>query len=344
LDIEKTMKIMKKSRTGAMLPLIAVSMVVLFAAVTLSVDIARIHVTRAELRTATDAAARAGAEALSRTQDVDAAIDRAIQIANLNQVAGKNLRIRRNQVSVGQATPGTGGLFNFDPNGQVINAIRVIGTRTAGSLDGPVGLMFGPLFGVTKFEPSQTSSAVRTDRDIALVLDVSGSMNDFGRFPALQNALNSFLTELSRTSQKELVSLTVYSTTSRKKLDLTNNLAAISNSFASERPAGFTAIGEGLKTGIATLKDKNFARPFASKTVILMTDGNQNTGESPDAVALRNKDLTVHTITFSQGANQSLMRRVADITGGTYLHAETNEQLERAFREIARQLAVLLID
>ncbi|MEQ1906334.1 MAG: VWA domain-containing protein [Pirellulaceae bacterium] len=338
------MKIMKKSRTGAMLPLIAVSMVVLFAAVTLSVDIARIHVTRAELRTATDAAARAGAEALSRTQDVNAAIDRAIQIANLNQVAGKNLRIRRDQVSVGQATPGTGGLFNFDPNGQVINAIRVTGTRTAGSPDGPVGLMFGPLFGVTKFEPSQTSSAVRTDRDIALVLDVSGSMNDFGRFPALQNALNSFLTELSRTSQKELVSLTVYSTTSRKKLDLTTNLAAISSSFSSERPAGFTAIGEGLKTGIATLKDKNFARPFASKTVILMTDGNQNTGESPDAVALRNKDITVHTITFSQGANQSLMRRVADITGGTYLHAETNEQLERAFREIARQLAVLLID
>ncbi len=289
-------------------------------------------------------AARAGAEALSRTQDVNAAIDRAIQIANLNQVAGKNLRIRRDQVVVGQASSGSGGLFDFDPKGQVINAVRVTGTRTAGSLDGPVGLMFGPLFGVTKFEPIQTSSAVRTDRDIALVLDVSGSMNDFGRFPALQNALNSFLGELSRTSQTELVSLTVYSTNSRKKLDLTNNLAAISSSFSSERPAGFTAIGEGLKTGIATLKDKKFARPFASKTVVLMTDGNHNTGESPDTVALRNKDITVHTITFSQSANQTLMRRVADVTGGTYLHAETNEQLERAFREIARQLAVLLID
>ncbi len=40
-------------RRGAMLPLLAVVMVILFVAAALSIDIARIHVTRSELRTAT---------------------------------------------------------------------------------------------------------------------------------------------------------------------------------------------------------------------------------------------------------------------------------------------------
>jgi hypothetical protein len=48
----------RSARAGAMLPLIAVTMVILFVAAVLAIDIARIHVTKAELRTATDAAAR----------------------------------------------------------------------------------------------------------------------------------------------------------------------------------------------------------------------------------------------------------------------------------------------
>ena len=42
-----------------MLPLVAVVLIILFVSACLAIDIARIHVTRSELRTATDAAARA---------------------------------------------------------------------------------------------------------------------------------------------------------------------------------------------------------------------------------------------------------------------------------------------
>ena len=55
-------------RHGAVLPLVAVAIVLLFVVAVFSVDIARIHVTRSELRTATDAAARAAVEALGRTE------------------------------------------------------------------------------------------------------------------------------------------------------------------------------------------------------------------------------------------------------------------------------------
>ncbi len=77
-----------------------------------------------------------------------------------------------------------------------------------------------------------------------------------------------------------------------------------------------------------------------------MTDGNHNTGINPlqvvpDAVAAH---VVVHTITFSQGANQGLMRQVAERTGGSHLHADTNEELTEVFREIALQIPILLID
>ena len=70
-----------------MLPMVAVVMIILIVGAVFSVDIAHMHMVRAELRTATDAAARAGAEAIARTQDPNAAIDAALNVAQQNIVS-----------------------------------------------------------------------------------------------------------------------------------------------------------------------------------------------------------------------------------------------------------------
>jgi Mg-chelatase subunit ChlD len=207
-------------------------------------------------------------------------------------------------------------------------------------------LIFGRLFDVVEFQPVQVAVAGRLDRDIALVLDVSGSMDEFGRFDALKNALAVFLNELSQSQQEEFVSLVVYNDTARKLQTLTPNLTLINRAFSRSRPGGFTAIGLGLDAGIQSLLTDPAARSLVTKTVILMTDGNHNTGISPLAVApkaVANR-IVVHTITFSSGANQSLMRSVANQTGGLHLHADTNAQLIQVFREIALAIPVTLTE
>ncbi len=332
-------------RPGAMLPLIAVCLVILFCSVVMSIDIARIHVTRAELRTATDAAARAAAEALGRTQSIDDARTAALQVAQMNTVAGRPLNLRPDQVDFGSSIEQPDGLIAFQLNSTPTNTVRVTGTRTADSIDGPVGLLFAPIFGLTQFEPRQVATATRLDRDIALVLDVSGSMAEDNRFGGLANALRLFLEELENSPQRELVSLTVYSTTARKKVALTDDLDAIINSFRSERPDGFTAIGEGLQLGINSVKNDRLARQFAEKTVVCMTDGFHNRGVSPDVVASRTTGVTIHTVTLGPTTNEALMQRVANSTPkGIHLHATDNAQLAAVFKEIARQLSVLLIE
>lgn len=334
-----------RQRQGAMLPLIAVCLVILFCSVVMSIDIARIHVTRAELRTATDAAARAAAEALGRTQSIDDARNAALQVAQMNTVAGRPLTLRPDQVDFGSSVEQPDGLIGFQLNASPTNTVRVTGTRTADSIDGPVGLLFAPIFGLTQFEPRQIATATRLDRDIALVLDVSGSMAEDNRFGGLVNALRLFLAELEDSPQRELVSLTVYSTTGRKKVALTDDLDAIVDSFRTERPNGFTAIGEGLQLGINSVKNDPAARRFAEKTVVCMTDGFHNRGISPDVVANRTTGVTIHTVTLGPTTNEALMLRVAQSTPkGIHLHATDNAQLEAAFKEIARQLSVLLIE
>jgi uncharacterized protein involved in propanediol utilization len=53
----------------------------------------------------------------------------------------------------------------------------------------------------------------------------------------------------------------------------------------------------------------------------------------------------VHTITFSNGANQALMQQVASATnGGIHLHADSAADLAAAFRAIARTLSVTLVE
>ena len=113
MKIARNIRSLQKTRAGAMLPLIAVSMVVLFVAAVLAIDIARIHVTRSELRTATDAAARAGVEALGREQSQAAATAAAIAVAEANLVAGNGLTLDPNDILFGISTQQADGSFSF---------------------------------------------------------------------------------------------------------------------------------------------------------------------------------------------------------------------------------------
>lgn len=327
-----------------MLVLIVFCLIVLFAMAALSIDIAYMHLTRAELRTATDAAARAGAEALGRLQDEQEAKEAAISFAARNTVAGDPLLLNEADVVLG-STQFIDGRFQFVAGATPSNSIRVTGMRTADSRSGSIPLFFGQLMGQPEFQPVQNATAARVDVDIALVLDISGSMGSNNRFEGLKNAVNVFVNELNSTPQDEFVSMSVYSSTALKAVPMTSNMTTIRNRLNDFRPGGMTAIGRGMQTGLTTYNDPN-ARPFALRAMIVMTDGNHNTGINPRDVvpACLDENVKVHTITFSRGANQSLMRQVASAGGGIHLHANNNSQLAQAFRDIARQLSVMLIE
>jgi len=127
---------------------------------------------------------------------------------------------------------------------------------------------------------------------------------------------------------------------------MTSDLNLIRTEFAKEKPTFRTGIGRGLIVGLDSILNDPGSRSFALKSIVLMTDGIWNEGVNPKIPAQDCfiNNVEVHTVTFSKGANQSLMKEVATITDGLHLHADTDQQLIEHFQTIARQLQVLLIE
>ena len=201
-----------------------------------------------------------------------------------------------------QATPTS--RFQFSPGGTLLNSVRVTGRRTQGSAAGAVNLLFTGVFSVKNFQPVDVATSTNLDRDICLVLDRSGSMmqgitgkttptqstdckppNAKSRWAALDGAVNSFLDDLQGTPQKEFVAMVSYGSdevacgniyhVADINSDLVGDYPPIRNEIkriGSKPIQGHTAIGDGLADGIKVLTGAE-ARPFAVKTIILMTDG-----------------------------------------------------------------------
>jgi hypothetical protein len=190
--------------------------------------------TRAELRLATDSAARAAAKELARTERTGAARSVAKQIAAANPVAGKPLVLRNRDIDFGRSEADKQGRYRFHDKLQPFNAVRVKGLRTNQSSSGPVSLYFGRLVGQATFEPQTEAVASFINVDICLVLDRSTSMKyrpdeidtgmpmsdpricdppyDDSRWAALDAAVRVFTSMLRRSGASEQVAMVTYST------------------------------------------------------------------------------------------------------------------------------------
>jgi Ca-activated chloride channel homolog len=103
----------QRIRTGAAHVVITSMMIVFVVTAAITVDFAYMQLVRTELRTSTDAAAKAGAESLARTQDGNAAIAAAIAVARANKVAQKPYTITSGDVLLGRVVPQANGAWGF---------------------------------------------------------------------------------------------------------------------------------------------------------------------------------------------------------------------------------------
>ncbi|MFV0444770.1 MAG: vWA domain-containing protein [Planctomycetaceae bacterium] len=159
-----------------MLPLISVLLILLVAMTMFTVDIAYMQLTRTELRAATDAAAKAGAESLRRTQSESQARVAVKSISSQNRVAGQPLLIQDSEIAFGGALLQSDGSWEFEENQSPTTAIRVSTQMGGTSANPPVALFFAKVFGNGTFEPARSSVAAHTATEICLCLDRSHSM------------------------------------------------------------------------------------------------------------------------------------------------------------------------
>jgi Ca-activated chloride channel family protein len=166
----------QSNRLGAMLVLMTSLLVVMLIMVSFTVDVAWMELAKTELRAASDAAAKAGTEALSRTQNQQKAIEAAIHVASQNKVAGRSLVLRSNDIEIGNSTMNPDGSWSFQNGKTPFTSVRVMPKLDGTSGNPPVGLFFGKLVGTEIFTPKEIATAAQFEQDIVLCLDRSHSM------------------------------------------------------------------------------------------------------------------------------------------------------------------------
>jgi Flp pilus assembly protein TadG len=178
----KTLILKRSNRRGAALPIVAACIVGICGFVALAVDVGRMAVAKAEVQSIADVAATAATRSLNGVLPQNLAL--ATQNANN---AASNFSILGVPVSIGAGGNTTitltYGTYHYDPvaqqfspqftlqPGENFNLVQANVTTTAPTT-------FAKVFGVSAFNMTAGSIAAYRPRDVAIVLDYSGSMNN----------------------------------------------------------------------------------------------------------------------------------------------------------------------
>jgi Ca-activated chloride channel family protein len=193
--------------------------------------------------------------------------------------------------------------------------------------------------------------------DIVLALDVSTSMlaRDFN--PDRISAAKDIAIEFVAQRPSDRIGIVVFAGESFTQCPLTTDRATLIN-LMKEVETGLiedgTAIGNGLATSVARLKDS----PAKSRVIILLTDGVNNRGEIAPSMAVeiaKTYDIKVYTIGVGAMGiapypvmtpfgvelqqveveiDEELLEMIAEETGGKYFRATDNTKLLEIYSEI----------
>lgn len=220
------------------------------------------------------------------------------------------------------------------------------------------------LFVVALARPQSTEHGTRTDTegiDIVLAIDVSGSMLARDFRPDRMGAAKQMAGEFVADRPGDRIGIVAFAAEAYTQCPLTTDQGTLQTLLGRIRSGVIddsgTAIGNGLATAINRLRESE----AKSKVIILLTDGDNNSGQIAPVTAAeiaREQGIRVYTIGVgSRGTapypatdlfgnitfvpmkvefNEEALREIASLTGGRYFRATDNETLRQVYDEINR--------
>jgi len=223
-----------------------------------------------------------------------------------------------------------------------------------------LGLTF-LIFALARPQTSFNEENVNTEGiDIVMSLDISGSMKALDFRPDRLGAAKKTAAEFIQNRKNDRIGLVVFASESFTQCPLTTDHQMIMQ-LLEEVDEGLlesgTAIGMGLSTAVIRLKDSD----AKSRVVILLTDGDNNSGFiDPLTATEAAKQYGIRVYTIGVGKNgmapyrvkgpfgnyqivqqevkldEELLKQIANETGGRYYNVKDNQALERVYEEIDR--------
>ncbi|NHA69346.1 vWA domain-containing protein [Phycicoccus flavus] len=178
-------------------------------------------------------------------------------------------------------------------------------------------------------------SRERPDADLALVVDCSGSMGEYGKMETTKAALRTLVANLRPTDR---VAMVCYSTEAEIALRPTpaGDRESVEDAIDGLGPRGSTNAAAGLEAGYDLATDMR--REGRMTRVVLVSDGVANVGErTPGGILERIGAETRHGVNLvSVGVgiatyNDTLLEQLADQGDGWHVYVDTAAEAERVF-------------
>ena len=204
---------------------------------------------------------------------------------------------------------------------------------------------------------SKASNVTTEGISIVMALDISESMLAEDFKPNRIEAAKKVAADFVQGRPNDLIGLVVFSGESFTQCPITNDHSVIINVMQDVKTgmlAQGTAIGEGLATAVARIKDSS----SKSKVIILITDGVNNAGSVPPltageiastfgirvySIGVGTKGTAPYPVPTPFGRqyqnvevqiDEELLTEIAHITDGKYFRATNNRKLQSIFEEI----------
>ena len=173
-----------RRRRGAIVVLTAILLVLMLGVIAFAVDMGYVLLVRTQLQTAADSSSLAAAASTNLSRADFEAV--AKQFAGYHQATGRAVQLGSSDIEYGNWDTAT---RIFTPSATVGNAVRVT-TRTDASHGGETPFFFARILNFSSMSQSASAVAMTNPRDIAFVIDASGSMN-FDTDPDKTDDINS---------------------------------------------------------------------------------------------------------------------------------------------------------
>ncbi len=359
----------EQAERGSILILSALLMTALFGVAALAVDASFLMEVHSEVQNAADASALAGASGLVLSP-IEAR-RRAADYADKNPTMGQAIRLNQSKVVLGQWDFATS---RFITPSAAPNSVRVTIQLDPGSSPPTPQLFFAPVIGFRQVNVAATATASLSSRNLMLILDRSGSMDDDTILPSPPNPLQP-LTDMKTAAKRFLTlvqnfpitgdqaGLVYYSSVATLDQRLTSQFNQVSQAIDLPTANGCTNIAGGLQSGRRELTSAR-ANNRGLKVAILLSDGKTNTliGGPPcqyltappgnpaeqqafsEAQRMANVGIVLYTISLGLDTNQNLMKSMALVTGGEHFFAPTVKQLDGIFDQISARIPVVLVE
>lgn len=168
--------------------------------------------------------------------------------------------------------------------------------------------------------------------DIVFAIDSSGSMKDNDKSGLRLQAVNEFIDNMQSLTKAAIVDFD-YSATLRQ--GLTDNKEYLHKAVKKVDAYGGTDLSAGIKRSLDVLKKSDADRKY----IIFLTDGN---GGYKKTYTQRAKDegVTIYTIGLGKDVKDSVLKEIAEGTGGKYFFAEDASLLGNIYEDLSIETLV----